>query len=96
MNLSCLLIFFFNVLTLITAHGRLREPAARSTAWRVDSSYPAYYNDHVCSISLLVFFVYTNSIFYRKCFVAVQVCSGIQTVYILRYSLEMDFLMFYN
>ena len=38
----------FNFLTLITAHGRLRDPAARSTAWRVDSSYPAYHNDHVC------------------------------------------------
>ena len=38
-----------NFLTLIAAHGRLRDPAARSTAWRIDKSYPAYYNDHVCS-----------------------------------------------
>ena len=54
MNLTLIFLLsnFFNFLTLITAHGRLKEPAARSTAWRVDSSYPAYYNDHVCSISL--------------------------------------------
>lgn len=35
-----------NWASLISGHGRLMDPPARSTAWREDSSrFPAYYND---------------------------------------------------
>ena len=41
------LFIFLNCTNLIDAHGRLWDPASRSTAWRVDPSYPAYFNDMV-------------------------------------------------
>ena len=43
------LLVLYNCLSRTDAHGRLWEPAARSTAWRVDSSFPIYYNDQVNS-----------------------------------------------
>jgi hypothetical protein len=43
------LLLFLTVLAyyiyVIDAHGLLYDPAARSSAWRFDSKYNAYYND---------------------------------------------------
>ena len=33
-------------------HGKLLDPRARSSAWRLDPSFPVYHNDNVISILL--------------------------------------------
>lgn len=40
-------LFIFAILSFdyVASHGRLLEPAARSSAWRKDPTFPAYYND---------------------------------------------------
>jgi hypothetical protein len=45
--LSFIILFLSCFFDIIDAHGRLLEPAARSSAWRTDPSYPTYYNDMV-------------------------------------------------
>ncbi len=40
-------IFLSNYFEYVNAHGRLFDPVARSSAWRKDKSFPAYYNDMV-------------------------------------------------
>lgn len=39
-------IIFLVKITLINCHARLLDPPARSSAWRYDSRFPAYYNDN--------------------------------------------------
>jgi hypothetical protein len=41
------IIILCNNINLIDAHGRLWDPVARPTAWRLDSYYPKYFNDNV-------------------------------------------------
>ena len=41
------LIFFLLIkLVLVNSHGRLLDPPARSSAWRYDSRFPAFFNDN--------------------------------------------------
>lgn len=46
MSFICILVVLV-VLSEVTAHGRLRDPPARSSAWREDQSrFPVDYNDN--------------------------------------------------
>ena len=44
-----LILYFINLICFddVNGHGRLMDPIARSSAWRNDKSFPAYYNDMV-------------------------------------------------
>ena len=39
------LIFTLLKIVEIKGHGRLLDPAARTSAWRFDNRFPAYYDD---------------------------------------------------
>jgi hypothetical protein len=41
-----IILLFLNI-KLSIEHGYLIEPAARSSAWRVDTRFPKYFNDMV-------------------------------------------------
>ena len=41
----------------INCHGRLLDPAARTSAWRYDNRFPAYYDD--TALFALFIFIYS-------------------------------------
>ena len=41
-----LLLVFSTCLVMISGHGMLHNPPARTTAWRYDSSFPTEYTDN--------------------------------------------------